>query len=339
MLKEINANLRAARRALVGLAILPVVVLATAVQGFIVGPLSEKRSKKVYNAIPNAIYKTIGKLLGYKVSFNKASAPISTENTWYLPNHMSIADFIVIGSTLQGTFSGKGDLLKQPGIAQMARAVKYIGLRRSREFNPQSRAKIIKNFNAGFNTITFLEGTTTDGKQVAMFHAALPAIAFGEKGVDKQNNEVTLDKDIVFQPVAIRVKSVDGQDTTGNDKLREDYAQYYENRTLTRIWKRLKIKEIQVELTTFAPLKPADFADAKALANAAATEIVSVVNPGQVGFQKAVIPGMPVKAAEKAAEIAVATATEPKPEAVTQAPVNVMKPLQLRNSSEPKPQS
>lgn len=296
MLKELNANLRAARRAAIGVVLLPIIVAATAVQGFIVGPLTEKRSKKLYNVIPNAIYKSIGALLGYKVSFNKASAPVSKDKpTWFLPNHLSIADFVVIGSTLQGTFSGKGDILKWPGVAQMARAVKYIGLRRSREFNPQSRAKIIKNFNDDFNTITFLEGTTTDGKKVAMFHAALPAIAFGEKGLDKQNNEVSLDKDIVFQPIAIKVKEVDGKDATNDDKLREDYAQYYENRTLTRIWKRLKIKEIKIELTAFEPLKPADFKDAKELANAAATQIASVVNPGQVGFEKAVIPGMPAK--------------------------------------------
>jgi hypothetical protein len=138
----------------------------------------------------------------------------------------------------------------------------------------------------------------------------------------------------VFQPIAIKVKEVEGKDATNSDALREDYAQYYENRTLTRIWKRLKLKEIKVELTAFEPLRPADFKDAKELANKAATEIVSVVNPGQVGFEKAVIPGQ--KTAEKVAEKAVATATAaPAVPAQPEVAVPVAKPLQTRNSSGP----
>lgn len=284
---NLRKNTRAALRATAGVALLLPIVAATALQGFVVGPLTGN-----YTTIPNAIYKTMGKLFGFKYEFNKASKPVEKDKqTWFVANHMSIADFIVLGSTLDGTFAGKGDILKWPAVSAMARAVKYIGLRRSKEFNPQSRAKIIKNFNKGFNTIMFPEGTTTPGKTVALFHAGLITLLFGEKGTDKEGKEVALEKDVVVQPVAIRVKEVAGQNAIGNDDLRNLYSMYDDDNTLRRIWRRMQIKNMTIELTAFEPLKPADFKDAKDLINNAALSIASVVNPGQTTFEKAKIPG------------------------------------------------
>lgn len=284
---NLRKNTRATLRAAAGAALFLPIIAATALQGFVVGPLTGN-----YSTIPNLIYKTMGKLFGYKYEFNKASKPIEkNKSTWFVANHMSIADFIVLGSTLEGTFAGKGDILKWPGVAAMARAVKYIGLRRSKEFNPQSRAKIIKNFNKGFNTIMFPEGTTTPGKTVALFHAGLITLLFGEKGTDKEGKDVELQKDVVVQPVAIRVKEVNGQNAIGNDDLRNLYSMYDDDNTLRRIWRRMQIKSMTIELTAFEPLKPADFKDAKELINNAALSVASVVNPGQTTFEKAKIPG------------------------------------------------
>lgn len=309
---NLRKNTRAALRATAGVALLLPIIAATALQGFVVGPLTGN-----YTTIPNAIYKTMGKLFGFKYEFNKASKPIEKDKqTWFVANHMSIADFIVLGSTLPGTFAGKGDLLKWPGVAPMARAVKYIGLRRSKEFNPQSRAKIIKNFNQGFNTIMFPEGTTTPGKTVAMFHAGLITLLFGDKGTDKEGKDVVLEKDVVVQPVAIRVKDVAGQNAVGNDDLRNLYSMYDDDNTLRRIWRRMQIKNMTIELTAFEPLKPADFKDAKDLINNAALSVASVVNPGQTTFEKAKIPGMPEK---PKAPVEAAPATAPAPTASPEA--------------------
>src|SRR5690606_35787115 len=101
------------------------------------------------------------------------SAPVEKQQTWYVANHISNADFLALGAKLDGTFAGKGDILKWPVVAQMARAIKYIGLRRSSEYNAESRAKLVKNFNDGQNAIMFPEGTTSDGSKVHLFRAAL----------------------------------------------------------------------------------------------------------------------------------------------------------------------
>lgn len=285
-MKDFMKNLRAGVRAVMAVAAIPFVVGMAAAQGFIVGPLTGN-----YTVIPNMLYKCMRSLFGYKVEFNKASAPVvKDKQAWFVVNHLSISDFIVVGSTINGTFAGKGDILKWPAVAHLARAAKYIGLRRSSEYNEQSRAKIIKNFNEGYNTIMFPEGTTTDGKQVRLFRAALLTILFGEKGVDKEKKEVLLEKEVVVQPVSIRVKSVNGKDATGNDELRNLYSMPDENSTLRGFWRQMQLRNVVIELTTLPPLHPKDFKDAKDMINKAALDIAAIVNPGQTTFEKAQIP-------------------------------------------------
>lgn len=279
-------KLRAFARAVAALPVLGFFVAGAVIQATFAGPLLKSKS-----TIPNMMYKTLGRLFGYKIVFNKASAPIAQQApVWYVANHMSISDFIVMGSKFNGTFAGKGDIAKWPVVAQLAKAIKFIGIRRSSEFNPESRGKFVENFNTGTNAIMFPEGTTSDGKRVHLFRAALPGLLYGESAVNKNNQEVTLQKNVVVQPVAIRVAAINGKDATGNDDLRNLYSMYEENHTLSRIWKRLQIRETKIELTVFPPLAPADFSDAKELMNKAALDIASIVNPGQTAFEKKNIP-------------------------------------------------
>ncbi|MBI3441837.1 MAG: 1-acyl-sn-glycerol-3-phosphate acyltransferase [Proteobacteria bacterium] len=278
--------IRATSRAIAGLVAIPLAIGLSAAQGMIVGPLTGD-----YNTIPTVINKMLRKLFGYKVEFNAASAPlVKDKRVWFVANHMSIADFIVTGSTLDGSFVGKGDILKWPVIAQLVRSAKFIGVRRKSEFNDESRGKIVQNFNAGFNTIMFPEGTTSDGQKVYLFHAALLSLLYGDTATDKKKRNITLKEKVLVQPVAIRVKSVNGQDATGNDDLRNLYSMYTENNSLHRIWKRMQIREITLELIAFPALDPADFGNAKDLVNKAALDIASVVNPGQTIFEKKAIP-------------------------------------------------
>lgn len=293
----VTKNLRAAVRMGIALAATPVFVGLAALQAFVVRPLTGNQS-----FIPNLIYNASAKLIGLKIKFNAASAPVAKKQAWYVANHISNADFLALGAKLDGTFAGKGDILKWPVVAQMARAIKYIGLRRSSEYNAESRAKLVKNFNDGQNAIMFPEGTTSDGSKVHLFRAALPGLLYGDPAVDKNKQEVKLDKDVVVQPVAIKIKSVNGKDPAGNADLRELYCMYHEENMLTRIWKRMQVREITVELTAMKPLKPQDFKDAKELMNKAALEIATVVNPGQTTFTKAEIPSQPQKPANDTAK-------------------------------------
>lgn len=291
LLRNTQATLRSAAAII---AVVPALCLA-AVQGFVVGKFSKNQ------AIPKFIYNTMRSIMGYKVEFNKSSAPIVKDKpVWFVANHMSVDDFIALGSSVDGTFAGKGDILKWPVAAQMARAVNYIGLRRHRDFNPQSRAKIIKNFNAGYNTIMFPEATTTPGDKVYLFRAPLLSILFGEKGVDKMGAEVSLERDVVVQPIAIRVKTMEGQDALNNDTLRSKYTCHLIKGDLKGAWARMKNRGVTLELTVLPALNPKDFADERALINAAALSVASMLSPGQTTFEKAEIPGQTKKPAPAA---------------------------------------
>ena len=277
--------LRMAARAIAATVAVPAIAGLLAVQR-VVGSLTGN-----YRTIPSIIYGTLRKLFSYKVEFNAASAPLVKDKpVWYVANHLSGADAFVVGGTLDGSFLGRDDAMKWPVLRQAFRAIRMIGVRRKPEFNDQVRGAIAKNFNAGYNTIMFPEGATSDGKKVFLFHAAFLTLLYGGSAVDKKKKPVTLQKDVVVQPVAIRVKSVNGKDALNNDELRNLYTLPGRN-TLRRIWKRAQTKRITLELTVLPALDPKDFKDAKELANHAAQDIAGVVNPGQKDFEKAHIPG------------------------------------------------
>lgn len=280
--------------ALAGL--LATMAVLTPVQAFIAGPVF-----KNYSAIPDFFYTNLCRIFGVKVRFNAASAPIeTTRQSWTVANHMSLADFAVLGSALKGTFAGKGDILEWPGVAQMARAMRYIGLKRaSKKDAPeiyqknmlQSRSKIISEFNAGGNVIMFPEGTTTDGKEVALFRAGLLKLLYGGAATGKTGEPVTLERAVCVQPVALRVVEVNGRNAIDNDALRNTYS-LPKAGVLSFIWKRATTPATVIELTAFQPLDPKDFGCAEDLINEAHRLVRGIAAPHQQAVTKAVIPGM-----------------------------------------------
>ncbi len=300
---------RATTRIAAAVPVLLAVGAMAVAQGFIVGPILRNETM-----LPNIAFNMLRRLFGIKVEFNAASAPVVKDKpVWFVSNHMAIVDAIVLGSKLNGTFAGKAEILKWPIIAQVARGVQYIGLRRNKQYNGQARAALIKNFNAGNSVIMFPEATTTDGKEVKMFHAGLITLLFGDKGVLKKK-EVLLKKNVVVQPVAIRVKEVAGKNAIGNDSLRNLYSMPNNDNMLSVAWQQMQLRSMTIELTVLPPLEPTNFTimkaaadapeedrknaalqNAKALINQAALDIAAVVNPGQTTFEKAVIPGQAKK--------------------------------------------
>ncbi len=294
-MKEINGNIRATRRTALGIAAIPVFLGLAALQGLVARPIFKNNT-----AIPNLLYRMTRRLMGIKVVFNEASAPLVKDKpTWFVTNHTYGADYIPLGGLLNGPFIGKSDMMKIPVVGQVALALNFIGIHRSKEFNALSRAKIIKNFNAGHNAIMFPEGTVGDGKKIFMFHAGLITLLFGEKGVDKKDKEVFLEKEVVVQPVAMRLMKVDGKDATASDELKNAYRMNNQKNPLKVLWNKLKFKNVVFEMTAFEPLNPANFKDAKDLINQAAVDVASVVNPGQTTFEKAKIPGQKANIANK----------------------------------------
>jgi 1-acyl-sn-glycerol-3-phosphate acyltransferase len=279
-------QLRATRRALTALLATPLLIGAVALQGLIVGPILRNRT-----AIPNLIFNTMRKLIGLKVEFNQNSAEIEKKKpTWFVANHMSMADFVVAGSALNGNFVGKGEIMKWPIIGQLASAMKMIGVRRSREFNKESIGKIATAFNKGQNVIMFPEGTTNDGSRVDRFRAGLITMLFDETGVDKKGCDVPLSQDVVVQPISIRVKEVEGKDALNDPELRAFYSRFAEDDMLKRIWNRMGTKSMTIEVQSFPTMDPKNYKDQFELINAAHKQVQQVVAPNQKDIETSAIP-------------------------------------------------
>lgn len=280
--------------ALAGLMIAMAVV--TPVQAYFIRPVLKNKT-----AVPGLFYRSLGLIFGIDVRMSPQSAPLTDKQNIAVANHMSIGDFVALGVKLNTIFAGKGDVLEMPGIAQMARSANYIGLKRaSKKDSPEvyeknllkARSKIIAELDDGNNIAYFPEGTTTDGKEVALFRAGLMKIFYGAAALGKNGEDVKLDREVVVQPIAIRVYSVNGQNAAGSDDLRNRYSQPHAKGLLDFAWNFAKARKTVLELTAFEPLNPKDFTNADDLANEAARKIASVVNPEQTEFKKARIPGM-----------------------------------------------
>jgi 1-acyl-sn-glycerol-3-phosphate acyltransferase len=284
-MKKIRDFSRALARAVLGIAAAPVVVGAIAAQRMAVGPVFGD-----YTTVMRILSGKISRrLFGMKVVVNESLAPLVRDRpVWFVANHVTGADGFAVGSTLKGSLVGRAEVLRLPFVRMFAKAFRMIGVHRANEHNARARGDIIKNFNSGFNAVMFPEAHVNKGNDLYMFHAGLFTPLFGEKGVDGKGKEVSLQKEVVVQPVAIGVRDVNGvKATPANDLLRKAYGMRSEGNTLKRIWKRMMIKSITIELTALPPLKPADFRDAKELINRAAQDIANVVNPGQTVFRKA----------------------------------------------------
>lgn len=248
-------------------------------------------------------YKDLADLFGIKIVFNKASAPLETEYPTLFPgNHMSIADFIILGSVLDGTFAGK-----ELGVPKkLLEAANYIGIPRVDKEHPEFKNNVrrtlgqfLRNLNNRINTIFFPEGTITDGSQVALFRAALFKGFYGQTGLDKEGGEISLQTEARVQPIAIKVLDVEGKNVDMRPDLRHYYSHYTSTNALKRIWTRLATESLTIELTVFPSMDPKDYDSAETLANTANALIRGIVAPHQTVVEKAKIPGVAERGEKK----------------------------------------
>lgn len=293
--KDLRLNVRAVRRAAEALVAVPVIASLAFAQDKFVGPVLKNDT-----VIPRLFYKIMCRVLGYKVVFNKASAPVVKDKdtrVLFTANHQSDVDALVIGSKIDAAFLGKAELMEVPVIKDLLRIGHFIPVQRKSEFNEVSRGKIVETLNAGYNVAMFPEGTTDDSKWVMQFRAALPKFIYGGKdgkAVDEEGNPVELQKKVVIQPISVVAKSFNGhtvgQSEAENEKVRKLYHKLGRGKgKLGAIMGLLQTKAV-VELTVFPPLEPEAFPNAEKLLTQAALDVASEVNPGQTEFRQSKLP-------------------------------------------------
>ena len=127
----------------------------------------------------------------------RGARPLVAGPVLWVANHVSWIDIQALGAIGGTRFIAKSEVRDWPIVGTMAARFGTLFIRRGhRRDAHRVKNAIAKLLVTGERVVVFPEGTTTDGSQVAPFHAALLQAA--------------VDAAIPVQPVAIRYREADG---------------------------------------------------------------------------------------------------------------------------------
>jgi 1-acyl-sn-glycerol-3-phosphate acyltransferase len=162
-----------------------------------------------------------------------ARAGVDEGNIVYVVNHVSWLDIFVLNSLEPARFIAKAEVARWPIVGRLVRDTGTIFVERSRKADTQQvNAAATAALRDGARIALFPEGTTSDGRDVLRFHAALLQAAIDSAG------EV--------QPVALRYVDADGQTSNA--------VEYVGATTFVQsFWRMCGAGALGVEVTAFPP--------------------------------------------------------------------------------------
>jgi len=100
--------------------------------------------------------------------------PGMSPNTLFVANHISWLDIVVLSTVIQPRFIAKASLRHWPVFGWLARISGTLFIERGKIFTIHRVVDDIRHaLDKPVSVLLFAEGTTTDGRQVARFHAGL----------------------------------------------------------------------------------------------------------------------------------------------------------------------
>ena len=200
--------------------------------------------------LPRQFHRLLLKGLGVDVRLH--GAPARAKGLLFVANHLSWADVPVLGSRLLGEFVAKSEVGQMGAVGWFADLQRTIYVERDRKRTTgEQRNAVAERLAAGANVILFPEGTTGDGVDVLPFNSSLFAAV---EGVD----------DALVQPVSLAYTRIRGMPITrrrlsevvwlGDTGIGEHAVDF------------LRLGQVTAEILCHPAVRPADFADRKALA-------------------------------------------------------------------------
>lgn len=211
----------------------------------------------------------------------------------YVSNHSSWLDILVLGGRLEACFISKAEVAGWPLIGWIAKLGRTVYVRRQRSSTGRERDEMTDRLAGGDNLILFPEGTSSDGSRVLPFRTAFLSIAELPVTEDKRTPLV--------QPVSLVYDRL-GYLPAGR-ACRPLFAWYGDMDIGSHFWRLAQHRGLRATILLHAPLDPANFANRKALAQAAWT----MVAEGAATLRQN-RPARPLGAAEESNEQASAPA-------------------------------
>jgi len=172
----------------------------------------------------------------------------------FVANHSSWLDIPVLGGQLEACFVSKDEIARWPGVNLVAKLGRTVFVTRTRGTTGRERDDMRARLIAGDNLLLFAEGTSSDGCRVLPFRSAFFSIAQGEDPP-------------LIQPVTVGYDRLGGMPT--GRRTRSVFAWYGDMDLARHFWQLAQWGGMRVTVQLHPPLDPNDFADRKALAQAA----------------------------------------------------------------------
>lgn len=154
-------------------------------------------AKRAFIWFPRVFHKLSCRLVGLDV---RAHGRIATDRpTFYVSNHISYADILVLGSLLDAAFVAKSDVAQWPLFGWLAKLSRTVFVDRRRASTDVQRDLIAARLQESDALILFAEATTSDGNRILPFKAALFS-AIDHVG----------DQPVMVQPVSLAYTCLDG---------------------------------------------------------------------------------------------------------------------------------
>lgn len=190
-------------------------------------------------------YKYMLWVLGIKVRINGKRLKPKHTQIFYISNHISYIDILVLGAYFPCFFVAKADIASWPIFGFLSKVGGTIFISRNRAVVKQQAQKLEQALQQGNHLLIFPEGTTSNGQQILPFKSSLlqPLYAL------EQPN-------LVIQPLSLAYTHVNKRPL--KTQLEFDQVAYYKDDVFgIHFWQLLKLRRISTRIVVH-PALPLD---------------------------------------------------------------------------------
>lgn len=185
---------------------------------------------------------------------------LSKQQVFFLANHSSYIDILVLGAYFNCFFVAKSDIAGWPIFGFLSKIGGTLFITRERRFVKEQLQLLKTHIIAKQNLLVFPEGTTTNGREIIRFKSSLLNCAY------------TVDKPPVIQPLTIAYTHLNGAPIS--DQKTVDQIAWYGNMDMpSHLMPLLKQKSITVRVSVEKMLHASDFETPKDLVQQAQEQI------------------------------------------------------------------
>lgn len=187
---------------------------------------------------PMVLHRVFCWILGIKI---EVRGKICKEKpTFYVSNHASYIDILVIGSLLEGAFIAKKEIESWPIFGYVTKLQRSIFVERKRTQANTQKNEILERLQQGGSLFLFPEGTSSDGNRVLPFKSSLFSFA------------QTL-PNLPIQPISVSYATLNGIPV--GRMWRPFFAWYGDMNLMPHMWQMMGMGTLKVIVEFHPPMK------------------------------------------------------------------------------------